>query len=378
MNYFLVLKISFLLLIINDLYAQNSINNKQKIIEFGVKYGSIYKHTPKFLPEITEKSMIYELSFSKQRSGQRAWEAANNYPITGWSFLYADYGNKAIFGQAIGLMPTISFLTRLERWRLNFHYRVGVGAAYISRFYHPSDNPTNNVIGSHINNVTMFMLGIEWEMYSQFYLLANTSFTHFSNGTVNTPNLGINIPATGLTLKYFPQKNNRTFEPQKQDYSELFLAKKIAFNLKIGLGFHELDRPNGPLFNIYTFAPFLTKNISFASQIQLGLEVNYYESIYHFILNQVAFLDNQQRRAFKVAGFVGYEFLFGRITAPIQVGYYAYNPFFQDFDLYFKLGLQAYLYPTDTRFHKNLFVGIYLKSHFAQADYVELGLGWKF
>jgi len=362
----------FLLFSSTVLFAQESTQTGQTAVEFGVKYGRIFKHTPRFLPTITENSTLYELTISKQTIGKKHWHQAHNYPILSCSMIYARYGDADIFGQGIGLLPSMTFLTR--RPKFNVHYRIGAGLSYISRPFDRSTNAENNVIGSHINNITMFMLGFEWLYSPQLRLSATASFTHFSNAKVQAPNLGINIPAGGITLKYFPKPPIRQY---RKDSLPSF-KRPIRLNVLLGYGFQEFERAGGPRYPVYIFTPYLSKRINLKGQVTVGFDVNYYMRIYHFVLNQVAFQEDKALKALKIAPFIGYEFYFGRLSTIGQIGHYVYNPFLQDVNFFAKLGLQLHLYPTDQHFDKQLFIGVYMKSHFARADFLQIGIGYVF
>ncbi len=363
--------IFFLLLSTAQIMAQE-ITTGQLAVEWGIKYGRIIRHNARFLPDVTENSVLYEFGISKQTTGKKLWQQTHNYPIVGVSVVYARYGDKAIFGEAIGLLPHLSLLTR--RPKFNLHYRIGAGLSYITRPFDRITNTQNNVIGSHINNITMFQFGFEWKWSAQLRLLATASFTHFSNAKVQAPNLGINIPAAGLSLKYFPKPPSEQFQ---RDSLPKF-KKKLRFNTLLGYGFQEFDRAGGPRYPVYIFTPYFSKRINIKGQLTFGMDVNYYMRIYHFVLNQVAFQDNEALKALKIAPFVGYEFYFGRLSATTQIGHYIYNPFLQDVNIFAKLGLQLYLHPTYQKFDNQLFVGVYLKSHFAKADFLQIGLGYVF
>ena len=169
----------------NGQAVKNAFNEGRLAVEMGVKYGKIFKHTPLFKPEVNELTGLYELTASVNTGGGRLWHQLHGYPIFGLSFIHARYGDAHVFGKGYALVPSLTFLTRTRH--INLHYKLGLGIAYLNKPYHRISNPENNVIGSHLNNATMFVLGLEWKILPQLRLMGTLSFTHFSNGKVQSP-----------------------------------------------------------------------------------------------------------------------------------------------------------------------------------------------
>lgn len=343
--------------------------------EGGIKTGKVFKHRDEFLPDITERSFLYELNLVKSTNGQQLWNQYYAYPELGISFLYGQFGDREIFGRAYGIIPSIRLMQRYSK--LKIHYHLGIGLSYVSRPFNAVTNPINNVVSSKFNNLTMLQLALAYQLSKQWQLLGTLSFTHYSNAKVQIPNLGINIPAFGLNLRYSPKgiAQKSDLIPQEKPRLE---KRPWKFNLKIGHAFVEDGKYGGPRYSVFIGNAFLTKRISLVSQIQAGIEANYYEFIYHFIHNQVAFADKERLRSSKVAAYGGYEVLFGRISGVAQIGVYLYDPFLEKAFFYTKIGLQAYLHPTYQRQRKQWFVGVYLKTHYATADYAEMAIGYTF
>lgn len=340
----------------------------------GFHRGTIFKHTPNFMPTVTESSTIYEVSVLQHTTGKQRWHQLYNYPSIHYAFLHARFGDEEVFGQAYGFLPSLYFYTRTKH--LNIEYRIGVGLAYLNRPFHPLTNATNNVIGSKLNNVTTFGLGLTWKIHPQWQLSGNLSFTHFSNAGVQNPNLGINVPAYGASFRYYPKAVLPKTYYQRDTLTKL--RKPIRLGIKLGMGVNENVALNGPKHPIYIGNIFLQKRLSWRGKLQLGVEINYYDVLYHYIVTQVAFLENEIIKATKVAPYIGYELLLGRLSMVAQLGYYIHNPFSPRGNIPTKLGLQYHLFPNYERVGKNLFVGIYLKTHFGDADYLEMGLGYVF
>ena len=352
--------------------AQHPHEKSSIAISTGVKFGKIFKHSPKFLPEVTEWSTIYELNFSQNTAGSRLWHQLHGYPIAGISVLYGRYGDSHIFGQSIALVPSMTFLSRMQHF--NLHYRIGVGLSYITNHFDRTTNPTNNVIGSPVNNTTMFMAALEWKASSQWRVLTTFDFIHYSNAKVQHPNLGINLPTMGLLVKYYPGSQAFTYQINELPP----LDRKVRVGIRAGLGFNEEDIPGGPRYKVFVAAVYLTRRINHKGELLSGIEGNFYNSIYDFVVSQQAFLEKQAAKAIKVAPYIGYRFFFGHLSVSGKLGAYVFNPFSPRAPFYSKIGLQYHLFNPMYRNGRNLYAGVYLKAHYAMADYLELGVGYTF
>ena len=369
--------------IFTDILAQNKIEKNKFFDTFSFQtafyQGKIWQHTPNFKPDVTENTQMYEFALTQDTKGRELWQQLHKYPTLSASFLYADFGDKAVFGSAYALFPALSFSTRKKH--LNFHYRIGAGLAYVTKTYDALDNAINNVIGSHFNNITSIMLALEWKIRPQVRLFTTASFTHFSNGKVQMPNLGINVPAYGLALKYYPKKTSvatvadfeKTVESKRS-----FLDKKNRLTLKLGHGFNEALQSNGAKYSVFVGEIYASRRMNLKWRILLGAEANYYMVLHHYIFNEVAFQEKEEWKALKIAAFTGAEVFFGHFSTIFTSGYYVYNPFQKRGPIPTKIGLQYHVFSPYMQNNQLLFIGVYLKAHISNADYIELGLGYTF
>ncbi len=338
-------------------------------------HGRIIKHNSRFKPIVTESSSVWELYVGRHLAGKKSWHERLNYPIVGMAFVYADLGDTAIFGKGFGMMATAMFQTRFKKWHIN--YRLGTGLGYLSRFYHPVTNSTQNAIGSHVNNVTQVMLGVAYHIKPQLQASLLFNFTHFSNGRTQTPNLGINIPALGIGLYYQPQMPKYRTDTLGKVQNNL--SKRIHFGIKIGQGVQEWDEFGGPKYPISVNQLYIAKRVSPQWQLHLGVESSYYWSNHYIgIIHGIYTPETAYKAALKISPYLGAELFLGKVSLYASVGGYVYNKAFVRGNVPTKLGLQYYISPTDRRVGRQWYVGVYLKSHFAVADYTELGMGYLF
>lgn len=348
----------------------------------GVQYGTIFKHTSLFMPTVTEPTWLYELAW-QDRQKPVQWRQLHGYPSVGLRTLVARFGNADVFGYGVAVVPQLHFYSRM-RW-VSIQYSLGAGLAYVSQHYHRLYNPTNNVIGSNINNCTSLRLGMVWAWNERCHLTASGSLTHFSNGRTRSPNLGINVASAGVAVAYLlaatpPAAAVATTTDSTTNYQHSpSKHHRIRSLLRVGYGVQQGDQKGGPTFPIYIADIGLTKRSSTGWQLLAGVEANYYTGIYHFVINQVAFDARlAPLKALKVSPYVGAEMMMNHLSISLRVGGYAYNPFLQRQVVPATLGVQYYGRSTYQRSSQQLFVGAYLRTHFANADYFGVGVGYIF
>ncbi len=345
---------------------------KEILVQAGFMRGTIFQHTPKFLPKVTQPSMLYELALVQDTNGgSKTWHRLHNSPSITWSFIYGRYGDKEIFGQSYSILPSLTFYTRTKHF--NVHYRIGAGLGYFTKHYHAINNPTNNVIGSPFNNITAFQLGIETNFNAPWQLMGTLSFTHYSNGRVQMPNLGINVPGYGLLLRYYP-KGKQQFVKDKSNFPSV--KRAVLVDVKLGHGFRDGQPAGGPKFSVFVGELMCSRRMNLKWRLLAGLEANYYMGSYHYVFNQVSFQEKEEWKPLKIASYLGAEVYFGQLSVIFTSGYYIYDPFSEKSAIPTKLGVQYYLRPTYTRLHRQLYFGVYLKAHLSNADYIALGVGY--
>lgn len=361
-------------------FAQNADKSWNSVgisSEVSFKYGRIFRHNERFLPQITESSSLYECHLLLQTRGNKAWQGAWGYPLIGVGLVHARFGDADVFGNAWGLLPSVTWQHHFRRFALN--YRVGIGLAYLSRFYDVVSNPTNNVIGSHLNNITQLSVQAVWELHRQWHLLGSVGLNHFSNARTQLPNLGINLPSAGIGLRYFPKT------PQKPPVRRVDLdslraaihfAKQWRLGFKVGLGFSEGQLPLGPKYHIYGTQLHLVRRSSPKWQWLAGIEANYYTGLYYEMRNRWGQKEPRYSDAMKIAPYLGGEMLLGHLSFSITTGYYIHNPLFNKIPVATKIGLHYYAKSNMFNQRNNWWVGVSLKTHYAVADYAEIGLGY--
>ena len=347
-------------------------------------------------PDFPERGAAFftGVNFSWQTVGKNWWNSYYKFPQTGILLLYGSLGDKDVLGSNISIVPNISFkLVRKNRFSLEA--LLGMGFAWFNKPYDIVDNPENIVIGSHISNVTILSFNGIYSVSRKFEIVLGVSAQHYSNGHIQIPNVGANIPVANIGLKYFPGGSpDKYFSPD----SILHFDKKLKFVFRMGMGVHEFASPTipvgGPKYPVYVASAYLSKRLSVITNIIFGLQGNYYTSYFDFITSNNFYSDNQHQKSIRLIAFGGVEMIMGRFGFLLQLGLNVYNPFYKDLQrlnentsgfknftkslVSSKLGAQYYiLNPVKTTKLKP-FVGLFLNGNAGQADLFEVSLGCGF
>lgn len=326
-------------------------------------HGFITPHKPLVNEIIKGHTQILELSFFKNTSGNRQWEQYFNHPQVGVSAFLINTGNQESLGNAYGILPFVEF--PLNNWKIKWHLKFGFGLGYIEKPFNRIDNFKNLAIGSHLNALifanSLWKIPISNQLNSSFGL----SLTHFSNGSLKRPNLGINLFSANLGIGYsFGSKN------QKVAFNNLNKEKKWDTYAALSMGVKEIPPIGGDKYMVYSFVFQKVKTITNKSGFGFGSDVFYNTSLEPLIIR----VQNEDK------GLIGnvrfglhgaYELSLAKLALQLQVGTYLYSAYKDNGNIYSKLNSRYFL--TD-----KLYLNLSLKTHYAVADFIEYGIGYKF
>lgn len=368
---------------------QDSIPAKILYAETLVSYGSAIKNFPSF-PE-SRQCVFMEMSAGVAGNGYRHWHRRFGYPLSGFSIVYADFGNSAVLGQSLALMPDVRFF--FGRGKLAPWLRLGTGLAYFNRAYDPLKNPDNLVVGSRFSNISCASVGADLRISKKFSIWTGATLYHYSNGHSVLPNVGMNVITASTGLRYYPAGRGMPARPS--DSSNI--SKKILFCVRMGYGRHEFGTATkplgGPSYPVYALTAWAGKRLGRVSILQAGVFVNWYGSFSEYIQMKDFYQGSIRTKAAVMGVFLGHEFLFGRLGFVQQAGVNLYKPFPDDYaklsaaDTFKdklkrvssnKLGFHYYLLRNNEMRRFNIFTGIFIKSNFGTADFLETSLGLRF
>lgn len=336
--------------------------------------GAVWRHTPKLTTQTGETLWGQEIGFRLQTTGRHDWQAWQRYPIWGAALLHFRLGDGS-HGDGWGLLPHLS-VPVVRAGAFAAFFRLGTGLAWVSNPYDYFDNPRQNALGGHWNNVTQFRLGAEWRLGDHLCLNTGASLAHFSNGGTTLPNFGINIPAGYAGLAWSPKPIRRTdFLPANSDKRS---QRRFGGLLQTGLAMLEYGVFDGPKYPVWAGAAAGYFHFNQVNRLHLGVDYEFNRAIYEFGLQSADFGNkaDAKKGATRLAVYVADEFLFGNMGVQLQMGRYVGREISQYVlsRQYSKLTVRAYLpalFTTSLRPH----FGITMKAHQTTAEYISLNLG---
>jgi hypothetical protein len=345
----------------------------------------------KIYPDFPSSAFVNfnEVNFALQTRGKKEWHELYGYPQIGLSFIYGYWSNNAVLGQNYAIVPNIAFEKHSNK-KIKFQTRLGFGFTYFTQHFDVIDNPTNNVIGARITNITFLSEDLNYQLNKSLKINVGISAFHSSDGHYQLPNLGANVPSVNVGLSYLcsPATNFYKHDSIRKP------NKKWVLNFFVGYGRHEFGsstKPTGgPKYPVFHGAIFATKRYKKISSFQTGLSYSYYTDYYDYIINQEVFNSKQHLKASVITAFLGNEFIIGKFGLIAQSGINFYTPFLEKINqsnnvknytsIYIsnKIGIQYYfLNPTDKPKY-NAYIGLYMKANFGTADYAQIGVGSTF
>ncbi len=340
-------------------------------VETNYQFGRIIPHNSKFKNSVTDFTHSFEFTFYKQTLGEKAWQRKLHYPELGGSFVIAHNGDREVYGNAYMLLAVAKFWIVRSR-NIDFFIRIGTGLAFTPTHFNLIRNRDNNAIGSLINSADQFRLGVDLKPDEHLHVMFGISLTHYSNAAIQLPNLGINVPAFTMGVRYFPKvssdlKYNRSKVPKPE--------KKNEVMVKVSLAISEMQTYGGPKYPTYIGTAAYARYTSIANKVLGGACIEFSQGDYDFVT-----LVKEKRKygptasAIKFSLFAGDEIILGRVGIFFMAGVYAFNPV-KTFPAYAKIGANYYLPDFGKSKSTRFFIGTNLKTHLFVAQYFEMSSG---
>ena len=242
-----LISLVFLFVLINcDLISQPAkpATTHNLTAEIKLQYGLLMSHHLE-LDIFRSHFPAFEISLQKVTYGKYRWEAEYNYPLIGVSLWYSGLGGFPEIGSAIAVYPTINFpLFGDKKQSLNF--KLGIGLGYLTNRFDRLKNYQNFAIGSHLNIAASLFFEYRNRISKMLTFTTGLGLTHFSNGTMKTPNYGLNILTASIGISSFLSNPNRSlnkkilpklypFEFDGRKYLSFEIAAAMAYkDMKIG------------------------------------------------------------------------------------------------------------------------------------------------
>lgn len=305
-----------------------------------------------------------ELSVYK-RLRTKSWSETYRNPYVGFTLFGSNLGNNAVLGYGFGVYGFMEFpWFRSDRHVITSKLGAGMGGA--TKIYDPIKNPKNVAIASHVN--ALICLGIQgrWYVSKHDALVYGLDMTHFSNGSMKVPNLGVNLPYISIGYAHVFKEKEVDSLPRMHHVKTPFF-KNWSFSTIGILSAKENFPSGGKKYPVYAVSGMIYKQFRAKVAMEVALDLISKQSLFGYR----DYIPKTQWSIFQIGTYVGYSIPLDKFRFVIGMGYYAKDRYDADDEFYHRVGMR---YQTK----RGILLNLVLKSHWAKADYIEFGVGYTF
>lgn len=352
-----------------------------------------------------------QLSVGKTHfSEDSEWVRQLNYPITGCSFSFSNFGNTEKIGRAVSVIPFLDFAlfsNRTHKW----HANVGVGVSYFDVIYDAVSNATNQAISTRFTWAFRSDVRYDLWQFKQGVSQLTLGYFHNSNGHMRLPNYGLNTFLVGLNTEFHFKPTVDRILPVESPAITGGSGIQTYYSSRFGVGQNVLTKFDNTKREVYTISGAAGKIKNRTFKYGAGFFYRFYESYYDYIKNDGALIiemypDLKRQPVLKSSAFGVFgegELLLNHIGVELQVGFNFYKPAYKvDWKLnqgkiiydgsyqlgklnwYYdvkhvvssRLGLKYYVCSNNKAPAHNIFLGAFINANLGQADFTELALGY--
>ncbi len=308
-----------------------------------------------------------ELTYVFRTCGQRSWQPLHAFPEFGLSYMHLYLANPSEIGNLDALYPYMNLRLNKQKRNFKMYLRLGLGLANMSKPFDRLTNPKNNAIGSHLNGYVNIRLSSSYMLSKSWRLDSGIGLTHASNGSIKTPNLGLNMATLNLGLGYV--FGNKNLEMCKDSVMPK-LTKRWHPSVLGVFGFKELEHPLGNKYMSYALCGNLYYSLNHKNRLGTAVEFVYSNET-RVKLERDSASTERIKDVIKIGVKGGYAFHVDRISIPIDFGYYVYQNDNLKEKFFHRIGVRYMV-------TKHVIANVTLYTHWAKADYFEWGMGYEF
>lgn len=330
---------------------------KGSIIEHRGVVGFLFKNYP----------TLMSIGWHKYAKKDSDWKERYNFIDTGIVFNIQEFHNKNL-GRTFGLNYTTTHYLRDRNAKNQFNIQLGFGIGYNTNPLDFETNLTNIVMSSPILYSQHIKINYTINrLFENMGFQTGIIFTHYSNGGIIKPNLGLNSIFLNIGLNY---QKSEAISYTRYSETEKLAKQPIHFQLGFGGGFHETI-PKIGLKPIYYVSTKLTKRFNYKNGFQMGLVFFNSKSIKDLAkyqaINDVENVNNIPKDHKQLAFSVGHELYFNKISFASNIGFYLYRPFKDKPPFFENISFIRYFNKGKSSLRLNL------KTHYFEAEHLTLG-----
>ncbi len=326
--------------------------------------GIVMPHTESI--EYLTKDFVKSFSIHvyKETNGEKLWQKVYHQPRLGVGFNFSTLGNKEVFGNAYSIYPFFEapFLTINEK--IQFNYRISFGLSYITETFELYENYQNIAISTNPSIYFNLMFNTDVKITNHTNLFGAVGFSHFSNGKIKSPNLGINTITSSLGIRY--KINNPTSPEEAYDIPSV--KNKNRLSVISSHGIKEHSRFVEGKFYISSLNLSFERRYAHWGQYGIGID-GFYDESKKIRIRLDPEKMQEEVSPYNFGAHLSHDFFVGDLALTLQLGHYFYKHQLSLNDFYNRVGLKYY-------FNNQFILNVTLKSHAANAEFIEFGLGY--
>ena len=339
----------------------------------------------------TSSQYIVGLSFEKKNLfPEKQWARILNFPTTGVSIYYTNYGNNDLLGRSLSILPFIKLNLNKKQ---NFYFKGGLGASYFDTRFDVVNNPNNSAISTKFTWTFQTFLYYNLLSKSNNDLQLGIGYMHHSNGHVQLPNEGLNSALMSISTK-IDVKKSIIEDDNKLDLENVKTFSKGFYSVRYGQGIQKFVANESlvkAINSVEVYGGLFYKNIF---KVSLGATYRFYRQYYDYINeNELEpYYSKPTLNASNLYVSVGVEAMLGHVGIDWEGGLNLYKPFYKEqylleepaLDFVYelkklflgRLGLKLYAINTSKKPKNNFYISAHINSNLSQADFSELSFGF--
>ncbi|PLW93849.1 MAG: hypothetical protein C0591_13825 [Marinilabiliales bacterium] len=322
----------------------------------------------------------FSAQYGIRTDGRKLWQQLYGYPVWGFGLFYIDFLNDDEFGKPLAIYSYINApFKRWHNWSVN--YEVGFGLSLNWKPHELLEAGYYYPIGSYFTVFFDFGINSSIKLAKNWDLNLGFNYTHFSNGAVKLPNLGVNVFAPQVGVQYIV-KQRPTYKVQEvpkylKEWEWLITASPSI--RQVGFTYEYNGDTLAEAFNygVFTISTAINRQISHKVKFGGGFDFSYNEAYAaETLLDEYGSLQKVPatfKDKFLIGIYPSFELVFNKLLMTVQPGFYIYRQEVENMETpttYQRVGLRYYI-------GKHFITGVNIRAYnFSKADFIEFNLGY--
>jgi hypothetical protein len=350
-------KVVVLILILNTIQC---FGQKETWVEARGKAGFLVAHRSAMGHLATEHAFATEISYMFRGNGEKNWHDSYKNPFFGVTGFFGSVGNRELMGNYLGAYAFIS-IPLIKTRHYSFSGRMGTGLGYAFKTWNADENVLSIGVSTHLNALVSLAVENKFE-FGNHSINSIIDMTHFSNGAIKVPNLGLNLPYISLGYGYRIRKAEPINRLEYKTFDRKWEFGAISF-----LSAQEVFPVGGKKYPIYGVNAVARRYFKQTVGAVVSFDFIHKQSVLVFHED----VPKTQAEIIQLGVFAGYLLPMENFHLVVGMGYYVRDKFKPQDKFYHRVGMRYV-------FDNGINVNLVLKSHWARADYVEYGIGYTF